>query len=72
MASLSEWSYGRAPVEALRFADALDGLKLRLASGERVFENLIEKLLLDNPHEVTVQLLPDIDLSARLKVRSKC
>jgi len=24
MASLSEWNYGRVPVEALRFADALD------------------------------------------------
>jgi presequence protease len=57
--SLSTWLYGGDPFEPLKFESALQNIKARVESGERVFEGLIEEYLLDNPHRSTVILEPD-------------
>eukprot|EP00955_Chlamydomonas_euryale_P047657 353756-Chlamydomonas_euryale.AAC.2 len=44
---------------------ALAHFKARLASGEDVFGPLIRRFLLENPHRVSVTLLPDGGMAAR-------
>lgn len=62
LGSLSSWLYGRDPTEPLRFEKPLAELRGRLANGERVFEELIQKYLLDNKHKVVVKSFPDTKL----------
>ncbi|WP_338607420.1 insulinase family protein [Pelagibacterium nitratireducens] len=57
--ALNNWLYGRDPLDGLRFEAALASLKTRIASGEKVIENLIRTTLLDNPHRTTLVLRPD-------------
>jgi Zn-dependent M16 (insulinase) family peptidase len=52
LGSLSSWLYDRDPTEPLRFEKPLADLRARLAKKERVFENLIQKYLLENNHKV--------------------
>ncbi|MCR4666274.1 MAG: insulinase family protein [Desulfovibrio sp.] len=63
--ALSTWLYGGNPIEVLAWEKPLNDIKNRLASGEKVFENLIQKRFLDNPHRALVILTPDTDLGAR-------
>ena len=69
--SVSAWLYERDAFEPLRFAAPLEQLKARLAAGEDVFRPLIRKYLLDNPHRVTVELVPDSSLGARQEAEEK-
>jgi hypothetical protein len=62
---LGWWLYDRNPFDVLGFEAPLAALKARLASGERVFETLIEQYWLQNPHRLTVVLTPDPALRAR-------
>jgi presequence protease len=57
--SLSTWLHDGDPLEPLRFEAPLNALKARIASGERVFESLIDTYLLKNKHRVTVTMTPD-------------
>lgn len=57
--SMSAWIYDRDPFQPLKWQDDLEKFKARLAAGEDVFGPLIRTFLLDNPHRVTVELLPD-------------
>ena len=50
------WLYDRDPLEPLRIEEPLAKLRSRLASGEPVFEKLIQKYLLDNGHRVSVKV----------------
>lgn len=63
--ALSDWLHGRDPLEALRFEAPLAALKTRLASGERVLEDRIRSLILDNTHRVGVLLKADTGQGAR-------
>ena len=63
--SLAGWLYGGDPLAPLRFEEPLARIKAKLAQGLPLFENLIQTLLLDNPHRVTVILEPDPSLAAR-------
>jgi len=65
--ALSEWNYGRDPIAALRFEAPLADVKEKLASGERLFENLIEQYVLNNPGRVTVQLVPEAGLDDKVQ-----
>ena len=56
--SLSAWLYDGDPVMPLRFEEPLAQLKKRMAEGD-VFRPLIQKLLIDNTHQVTIELNPD-------------
>ena len=63
--ALGEWLYGRNPLDGLRFEKALESLKARIASGERVIETMIRTLLLDNTHHTTLVLRPDPEQAER-------
>ena len=63
--SLQSWLYDRGAVEPLAWSAPFQRLKGRLAQGERVFETLIRRQLLDNPHRTTVLFTPDPELAAR-------
>jgi len=69
--TLPTWLYGGDPVGPLAFAEPLDALKARLANGEKVFESLIEKGLVENRHRSTVVLRPDPDQGARDEAAEK-
>ena len=58
----SAWIYDQDPLQPLRFAKPLAALKTSLATGEPVFQRLVRALLLENPHRVTVTLVPDTTL----------
>jgi presequence protease len=57
--SLSTWLYDGDPFAPLAFEEPLAAIKERWASDGRYFEGLIQDMLLDNPHRVTVKLQPD-------------
>ena len=58
-AALGHWLHGREPLEALRFADALDVLDARMADDPRYLEELLRSRLADNQHRVDLRLMPD-------------
>jgi len=63
--SLSDWLYDGDAFAPLAWEKPLASIKKRLAAGEPVFEKAIRRWFLDNPHRVTVQILPDAELAAR-------
>ena len=63
--ALSEWLYGRNPLDGLRFEEALASLKARIASGEKIIEQMIRSELLDNTHRTTLVLRPDREQAER-------
>ena len=62
--SLSDWLYDGDAFAPLAWEKPLAAIKSRLASGEKVFEDAIRRWFLDNPHRVTVLLVPDAGLAA--------
>jgi len=66
---MPRWIYrdGESPTDALRFEAPLATLKERLASGEKVFEGLLQRFILENQHRTTVELTPDATLGAKLQ-----
>ena len=63
--SMRTWLHGGDPLEPLYFEAALAKVKGRLASGEKLFEDVIRAQLLDNPHRTTVLLTADATQGAR-------
>ncbi len=59
LGTLTSWIYDRDPLEAMAFEAPLASIKERLARGEKYFEGLLQKYLLDNPHRAAVILEPD-------------
>jgi len=53
------WMHGGDVFSALAFEGPLSAIKAELAQNPRFFEGLIRSYLLDNPHRVTVTLVPD-------------
>lgn len=71
LSMMPRWIYRQgetegSPLDALRFEKPLAQLKERLASGEKVFEQLLTKLIVDNPHRSTVELQPDTTLADKI------
>lgn len=62
--ALNEWLYGGDPFEGLKYESALQSVKARLASGEKLLESRIRSLFLDNPHRTTLTLKADKDQEA--------
>eukprot|EP00616_Rhizochromulina_sp_CCMP1243_P000175 CAMPEP_0118974666 /NCGR_PEP_ID=MMETSP1173-20130426/12764_1 /TAXON_ID=1034831 /ORGANISM="Rhizochromulina marina cf, Strain CCMP1243" /LENGTH=1033 /DNA_ID=CAMNT_0006924443 /DNA_START=71 /DNA_END=3172 /DNA_ORIENTATION=+ len=62
LGAMSAWIYDRDPLAALRFEEPLRELKEDLAAGKPVFTDMIRKLLLENEHRVTVEMVPDTEL----------
>ncbi len=63
--SLGTWLYDQDPLAPLSFEGPLAAIKAKLASGERVFEQLIKTHILDNRHRTTVLLTADPDEGGR-------
>ncbi|MDY7001685.1 MAG: insulinase family protein, partial [Thermodesulfobacteriota bacterium] len=61
--ALTAWLYGGDPLAALAFTAPFKSLKKRLAENEPVFQELLKKHFLDNPHQATLVLIPDEDWS---------
>jgi len=66
---MPNWLYdkGPSPTDALRFEKPLAKLKARLESGEKVFEELLQRLIVENKHLATVELAPDTRLAEQQK-----
>mmetsp|Transcript_20376 Transcript_20376/g.40720 ORF Transcript_20376/g.40720 Transcript_20376/m.40720 type:complete len:1138 (-) Transcript_20376:45-3458(-) len=59
LGAMSKWIYGADPTEALKFEQPLAELKASIAaSGSKVFQELIQKLLIENNHRVTIEMVP--------------
>jgi len=76
LSMMPRWIYrdeadGCSPLDALRFEAPLAELKARLASGEKVFEDLLTKIIVDNEHRSTVELTPDTSLAAQLTAKEE-
>lgn len=63
--AFSTWLYDGDPIAPLAFEVPLKAIKDKIASGERYFENLIDRFLLKNTHRSTVALYPDPDLEEK-------
>ena len=61
--SLGTWLYGHDPLEPLKFEKPFNALKQKLTGNNRILETLTQNYLIDNPHRVTVTLLPDPELA---------
>ena len=57
--SMGTWLYDGDPLAALRFEAPLAAVRAAVERGERLFENLISTMLLENTHRVCVLLRPD-------------
>lgn len=62
---VTDWQYGRDPATQLRYEEPLREIRGRIASGERYFEDLIERYFLRNLHRSVVILRADPDQAAR-------
>ncbi|MEE4264180.1 MAG: insulinase family protein [Desulfobacteraceae bacterium] len=58
------WFHGGDPLKTLNFDADLARLQKELAGGA-FFENRIKKYFLDNPHRVTMTLVPDQEMAAK-------
>ncbi len=58
---LNSWLYGADPLIHLRYETTLREIKQRIAAGP-FFERMIDRYFIQNPHRVTLALLPDPDL----------
>ncbi len=63
--ALEGWLHGRDPLEPLAWDAPLARLKTRLAGGERIFEDMIRRHLIDNPHRTALVFAPDPEQAAR-------
>ncbi|KAG5061734.1 hypothetical protein JHK87_002763 [Glycine soja] len=71
--SIGKWIYDMNPFEPLKYEKPLQDLKSRIAKegSKSVFSPLIEKFILNNPHQVTVEMQPDPEKAARDEVTEK-
>jgi Zn-dependent M16 (insulinase) family peptidase len=64
---MGSWIYDDDALLPLRFEEPLAKLKRQLAAGEPVFQDLLRKYLLSNPHRCTATMLPDAGMEAALQ-----
>ncbi len=64
---LTFWLYEADPCTPLAFEAPLKRLKTKLDAGRKVFEECINRDLLDNPHHCVLLLTPDPGLGARME-----
>jgi len=58
------WYFGGDPKDGLRFATMVEDARQAYADDPRVFEKLLQRWLLDNPHRLTIALRPVAGLDA--------
>ncbi len=69
--SLTTWLYDEDPLLPLAFEKPLGLIKSNLKQGERIFEELVAKYMLNNPHHSVVILKPQEDLRDRMEERER-
>jgi Zn-dependent M16 (insulinase) family peptidase len=65
LSALSTWLHGADPLAPLAFEAPLTNIRARVVNGERYFEDLIKRFMLDNTHRSTLILTPDPQLNTR-------
>ncbi len=65
--ALGSWLYDLDPLELVAFEKPLAALKDRLARGEKVFEDLIRRHILENAHHTVVVMEPEDGYAARVE-----
>lgn len=68
---LETWLYGWDPLGLAAYEYPLAELKEKIAGNPRYFEELIDNILLKNPHRATVRLIPDKEKAARDEAAEK-
>lgn len=63
--ALQFWLYDQDPIAPLAFEAPLNGIKQKLAGGEKYFEDLIQRYFIENQHRTRVLLVPDAELNQR-------
>ena len=69
--SLTTWLYDSDPLALLAFDGPLTRVKLQLAANPSLFETMIERYFLSNPHRVTLILEPDPSLAEKIEARER-
>jgi presequence protease len=67
LGSMSKWVYDESPTEGLKFEKPLAALKEQISnSGSKVFQGMVESLLLKNTHRTTIEMVPSKSMEAEL------
>lgn len=61
--TITNWILEADPFESLKFEEAISKLRARLDANEPVFQEVISKYILKNPHRALVTLKPDVNFS---------
>ena len=69
--ALTTWLYDGDPVALLAFEAPLNEIKSCVKSKSSFFEDMIDRLLLTNPHRTTLLLTPDPDLKEKEEAAEK-
>jgi len=69
--AVGRWLYERDAFEALEWQEPLAEFKASLEKDKNIFGKLIKQFLLDNPHRVSVRLLPDFELGKKQEAEEK-
>ncbi len=59
---LTTWLYDGDPLAPIAFEVPLNAIKAQICAGERLFEELIRRYFLHNPHRITLLLRPEAEL----------
>ena len=69
--ALTTWLYDADPLALLAFEAPLSKVKSQLDADPSFFENMIQRLFLDNPHRATVILQPDPTLAEKKEAEER-
>lgn len=69
--ALTTWLYDRDPFALLAFETPLAGMKSTLRSNGRLFEEMIHRFLISNPHRTTLILEPDPNLQRTVEANEQ-
>jgi len=59
LGAMSKWLYDESPTSALKFEEPLAELKAKIEeSGSKVFQDMVEDMLIKNTHRTTVEMVP--------------
>ena len=67
LGAMSKWLYDESPTDALKFEQPLAQLKESIASdGSKVFQDMVQKLFIENDHRTTIEMKPSKTYEAEL------
>lgn len=63
--AMTTWLHDADPLLPLRFEDAVKNLRTRLASNEPVFQDIVSRYILNNPHRALLTMKPDANFAKK-------